>query len=417
MTEGGMENRVRARRGLSIWIATFAAAALAGAASAAALQCELPLLPGQPFTVGWPGSLDLDAAALKEAVDYASAHNSYSVRVYRHNCLAAKSTLDQLTENVPNNVWSTTKGVISMLVGRAEKLGKLSLDDPIGKYLPQFPVDPAHGAITIRQLLTQSSGLHFVWTPELAQVPDDEVQYTLDLPFDYPRGTHFEYGQTTITLLARVVQEAVGQDLQDFAHEQLFAPIGIERNWIWMRDRAGNTRGWADLYLAPVDLARLGHVMLRQGRWRDVQLLRSGYVKSASTPSAPNPYYGFLYWLNASDHGYTVAFPGARAIENRRMFESAPPDLYAFVGFRDQLIFVIPSLDMVVVRTGEPGNTQGNEQQLLTADSGEWHHEFFRKLMKSVKDVRYTDPGPYDWQDGSGLVIDIDHFLWVPPLP
>jgi hypothetical protein len=78
---------------------------------------------------------------------------------------------------------------------------------------------------------------------------------------------------------------------------------------------------------------------------------------------------------------------------------------------------VIQSLDMVIVRTGEPGNTQGNEQQLLTADSGKWHHEFFRLLMHAVKDVRYTDPGPYDWQDGSGLVIDIDHFLWVPPLP
>jgi hypothetical protein len=99
------------------------------------------------------------------------------------------------------------------------------------------------------------------------------------------------------------------------------------------------------------------------------------------------------------------------------MFESAPPDLYAFVGFRDQLIFVIPSLDMVIVRTGEPGNTSGNEQQLLTADSGEWHHEFFRMLMKSVKDISYTDPGPYDWQDGSGLVIDLDHFLWIPTLP
>jgi CubicO group peptidase (beta-lactamase class C family) len=393
-----------------------AAAWIACAApAAAAMQCDLPLLPGQPFTVAWPGAVDLDAALLAQAVDYAAAHNAYSVRVYRHNCLAAKSSLDQLTENVPNNIWSATKGVVAMLAGRAEKLGKLSLDDPIGKYLPQ--ADAAHAAITIRQLLTQSSGLHFVWTPELAGYPDDEVQYTLDLPFDYPRGTHFEYGQTTITLLARVVEEAVGQDLQDFAHEQLFAPIGIERNWIWMRDRSGNTKGWADLYMAPADLARLGHVMLKQGRWRDSQLIRREYVKNASTPSLTNPYYGFLYWLNASDHGYTVAFPGARAIEGRHMFDSAPYDLFMFVGFRDQLIMMIPSLDMVIVRTGEPGNTQGNEQQLVTADSGQWHHEFFRMLMRSVKDVRYADPGPYDWQDGSGLVIDLDHFLWVPPLP
>jgi hypothetical protein len=129
------------------------------------------------------GRVDLDAAALKQAVDYASAHNSYSVRVYRHNCLAAKSTLDQLTENVPNNVWSTTKGVISMLVGRAEKLGKLSLDDPIGKYLPQGrrgargDHDPpaAHAELGAALRLDARARRH----------PDDEVQYTLDLPFDY----------------------------------------------------------------------------------------------------------------------------------------------------------------------------------------------------------------------------------------
>jgi hypothetical protein len=88
-----------------------------------------------------------------------------------------------------------------------------------------------------------------------------------------------------------------------------------------------------------------------------------------------------------------------------------------FVGFRDQLIIIIPSLGMVIVRTGEPGNTQGNTQQMLTADSGEWHHEFFRLLMRGVEDQAIPDPGPYAWDSGEPVVIDIDHFLWVPPLP
>lgn len=71
---------------------------------------------------------------------------------------------------------------------------------------------------------------------------------------------------------------------------------------------------------------------------------------------------------------------------------------------------------MVIVRTGEPGNAQGNTQQMLTADSGEWHHEFFRLLMRGVEDQRIPDPGPYAWDSGEPLVIDIDHFLWVPPV-
>ena len=78
---------------------------------------------------------------------------------------------------------------------------------------------------------------------------------------------------------------------------------------------------------------------------------------------------------------------------------------------------IILSLDMVIVRAGEPGNTQGNTQQMLTADSGQWHHEFFRMLMRGVEDQAIPDPGPYAWDSGEPLVIDIDHLLWLPPLP
>ena len=80
-------------------------------------------------------------------------------------------------------MWSTTKGVTRCSPAAPRSSASLDLDDPIGKYLPQ--VDAEHAAITIRQLLTQSSGLHFVWPPELPGIPDDEVQYTIDLPFDY----------------------------------------------------------------------------------------------------------------------------------------------------------------------------------------------------------------------------------------
>ena len=73
-----------------------------------------------------------------------------------------------------------------------------------------------------------------------------------------------------------MIQEAVGQDLQDFAHEQLFAPIGIERIRTWVRDRANNTTGMGRSRLAPSELGRIGHVMLNQG---------PGAVGSYSPPS------------------------------------------------------------------------------------------------------------------------------------
>lgn len=79
--------------------------------------------------------------------------------MYRHGCLAGKSERDPLVETVPAPLASSSKGVFSLVLGRAVTLGKLKLDDPIGKYLPE--ADPEHGALSVRTLLNQNSGLKF----------------------------------------------------------------------------------------------------------------------------------------------------------------------------------------------------------------------------------------------------------------
>src|SRR5699024_7390993 len=110
------------------------------------------------------------------------------------------------------------------------------------------------------------------------------------LPFDHPPGSYFEYAQTPVTLLAAVVEAAAGQDLQDFAAAQLFEPIGITRDrWWWSRDAAGHTVGYASLSMRPVDLARLGTLLLDGGRWGPRQLIDPGYVDAMSASSPANP--------------------------------------------------------------------------------------------------------------------------------
>lgn len=371
-----------------------------------AYKCALPQA-GEDFATADAATLNLDETAVADALQYANQTNALSIRVYRHGCLAGEGLLDPLTGEVPNNVWSTTKGVVSMLTGRALQLGLLDLDDPIGKYIAE--ADAEHGAVTIRQMLTQSSGLRFVWTGDLNPANPDEVQYTLALPFDFEPGTEFTYGQTTVSLLAHAVERAVGEDLQAFAQRELFDKVGIVRDdWFWLRDRAGNTHGYAYLFMAPKDLARLGHVMLDGGRWSGERLLPAGYVAEAGAPSPTKGFYGYLLWTNAGDSGYTVEIPDSRPLQ-RPLIASAPRDLYAFVGFLDQIIFVIPSLDMVVVRTGLPGNYELDPQEMITAHAGRWMHEFFRLLMRGVQDQAIPDPGPYT---GNGPVaLDLQYFV------
>ncbi|ROH86527.1 class A beta-lactamase-related serine hydrolase [Stagnimonas aquatica] len=380
----------------------------------AALKCALPSADGgDDFQTAEPEALALDPAAVSQALLYATSTNAQSIRIYRHGCLAGKGALDTLTESIPNNVWSTTKGVTSMLVGRAVTLGKLRLDDSVGRYLPE--ADAEHAAITVRQLLTQSSGLHFNYTGDLLGVGGpDTVRYTLALPFDSAPGTDFTYGQTTVTLLAKLVEVAVGEDLQDFAQRELFGPLGIAReDWFWLRDRAGNTHGYAFLFIAPKHLARLGHLMLNGGVWNGGRLIDSGYVHAAGEPSATNPFYGYLLWSNRADSGYPVEFLSVPQRVEHPLVASAPRDLYMFVGFLDQIVFVIPSLDMVVVRTGLPGNYELDVQTVTSAHPGRWMHEFFRILMRGVKDQTIADPGPYAGYD-TPAPLDLQY--WVDPV-
>lgn len=375
----------------------------------AAARCALPAL-GEEFASLTPEQLDLDPAAVSQALLYANSTNALSVRIYRYGCIAGKGLLDPLMESVPNNVWSTTKGVVSMLTGRAIALGLLRLDDNVGKFLPE--ADAEHAAITVRDLLTQSSGLHFAWSGDLLELGGpDSVRYTLALPFDSPRGTDFTYGQTTVTLLAKLVERAVGYDLQEFAQQELFGPLGIARDdWFWLRDRAGNTHGYAFLFMPSKNLARLGQLMVNGGVWGERRLLTSGYVSDAGAPSSTNGFYGYLLWSNRSDSGYPVELLSDVQPVNHPLVASAPRDMFMFVGFLDQIVFVVPSLDMVVVRTGLPGNFELDLQTVTSAHPGRWMHEFFRILMRGVKDRSIADPGPYPGYD-TPLALDLQYFV------
>ena len=321
---------------------------------------------GGDFDEAAPDEVALDPEAVRAAIDYATRALAASVRVYRHDCLVGQSGADTDTRFVPAGLWSATKGIVSMLVGRAVQMGRLSVDDPIGRYLPD--VDVAHGAITVEQLLTQSSGLAFHWANDVAAGDGDSVAFTMALPFAHAPGTFYEYAQTTVTVLGAVVEAAVGQDLQAFAQAELFGPLGIPRDrWSWQRDVAGHTIGFAALAMAPVDLARIGTLLAHDGQWGDRRLIDPGYVAAMGASSATNPGYGYLLWTNRGDSFITPSSL-ARRTKDRPWLPAAPRDLFALSGMFDQFVWVIPSLDMVVVRTGFFGPSN-------------WGHEFFRILI------------------------------------
>lgn len=378
-------------------------------------QCQLPAA-GEDFQSASPGEVNLDPAAVDEAIAYATTHGRLSVQIFRHNCRVAAGPLDGLTDEIPNNVWSVTKSVISMIAGVAYDRKLIALDDPIGKYLPEGPGwgDAEHRAITISELLTETSGLNEAIVSEAVTVITDAStpQEALGEPFKYPPGTKFEYSQRVPDLMSFVLQQAIGEDIQTFAQTNLFDPIGIPSDsFFWLRDRSGDTYGYAFLFMPPTQLAKLGLLMQNSGSWNGQQLISSDWVSKVAQPSRTNPCYGYFFWTNRGKTCTGANIPSAQTL-NHSAIPSAPDDLFAMVGALQQNNFIIPSLGMTVTWTGVLGDTEPNLSVLLSATPGDLYYNFFRILMRGVEDVKVPDPGPFK---DDPLDLDINPLNYISP--
>lgn len=376
--------------------------------SPAATTCSTP---GAKWSTALPAAVALDEAKLQRAMDWATMHASLSVLVVRHGCLAGASRLDPVTAETALDGWSMTKSVTSMLVGRAVTMGLFDIDKPLSTWIPE--ADAAHGALTARHLLTMSSGLHHNWfrdPPFAGEVMPDQVRDALSLPFDETPGTTWEYAQTPVTLLLHMVERAVGVDIQKWAQANLFGPIGIEAGtWSWDRDRAGNTEGWAHLKMRPTDWARLGYLMLHRGNWNGAQLISKLYVMRSISRIPINQAYGHLFWLNG---GVDAVWPDVYGPDRGKgsAWPGAPADTFAMVGMQNQRVWVIPSLDMVIVRMGQPGELDADTRNSVwQSQPGMIDYEIPRMVVQAVTDVNFPDPGPYKM--GAPTVPPLDEGL------
>ncbi len=221
------------------------------------------------------------------------------------------------------DIQSVEKSALAALVGVALAQGHLaSLDQPVASLLPAAWAaeqdDPRAAAITLRHLLTMTAGFapgnqrsrsaRAAWTRPLASAP----------------GERFAYDNGAVPLVAAVLEAATGQKVPDYARRQLLAPMDIMEPAF----RPG-------LYLRTLDMAKLGLLFLRDGRWSGRQLLPAQFVaeatrvQTAGGPPVGMP-YGFFWWVLPQE-------------ARRRTFLGS--------GFSGQMVWVHPPLDLVVAVT------------------------------------------------------------------
>lgn len=284
------------------------------------------------------------------------------------------------TVETPHISWSVSKSALQALVGIAVQAGKLSLDDAVSKYLPDLAnaVDAQGHALKIRDLLEMSSciewaetyeGSDFTQSSVLAMLygsgRKDMAAYVTKKPLTCVPGSAWEYSSGNSVELMRVLRTIHGDDYATMPWKELFGPLGM-KSAVWETDTAGNFVASSYFYATPRDLARLGFLFLKDGVWKGQRLLPEGWTKYAAAPAAVLVRPGTP--VDASDglggpHWWSNAPIPEKGV--RSVWPAAPADTYAAWGHWGQFIFVIPSLDLVIVRTGDDRDNSFNENEML----------------------------------------------------
>lgn len=212
-------------------------------------------------------------------------------------------------ENEVRLLYSVTKPITGMAVGRLFTEGKWTdVDAPLASLLPEFARDPK-GAVTLRQMMSHTSGIREPKLPAWNQAAD-WLTAALRLPLESKPGAVYKYNNVPPQLTAIAVERAAGERMDRFVFRTLFQPLCIE-NFRWITDRAGYAAGYTGLFLSAYDLAKLGHLVVSRGEWNGERLLSEEWIRQSALEPP-----GLLWFVkpdvtyHSGDGGqYLVVFP------------------------------------------------------------------------------------------------------------
>jgi len=322
------------------------------------VRTTLPPAETMPWPMGdapdaTPPPAGIDRAKLAEAVDavFDPAALTAAFIVVHKGRIIAERYMDGITKDTQLESWSMGKSLTATLFGLLVRDGAYSLDQPAPVPLWQQPGD-ARQKIRVRDLMNMSSGLRFVGNQEpggarTQDYPDhyyiytgaiDAFTYSMTRPLEFEPGTEGRYRNSdplTIGFLVKQEVERRGETYLSWPQRALFDRIGIRRQ-VLEPDPYGNFLLTGYDYGTARNWARIGMLYLQNGMWMGQQFLPEGWSAFVSTP-APGwrrPEYGGLFWLNRIN-SWTL-----------------PPDTYLAAGAGGQNTYIVPSLDLVIVRMG-----------------------------------------------------------------
>jgi len=288
-----------------------------------------------------------------------------SPRPFARKCARARtpalSEPARLRLPVCRHACAACASVTSLLFGIAQAKASAdagNLDRPVldvfKKYSSIANVDDRKRSLTLRHLMTMRTSMDFWEQPypgspldQLNRSSDDWVKFVLDRPMTGTPGSAWAYNSGAAIAMGGVIRELSGRNVDDFARSELFEPIGATGE-TWARSPYdGLPHCGGGLNLKATDLARVGYLVLRHGRWGDREIVPRAWLDLTTAPvtrgspvffSSYGSAYGYFWWL----------FPTRRG--------GTDTGIIAASGSGGQWLFVIPSLDLVVAIVAAEGN-------------------------------------------------------------
>lgn len=303
----------------------------------------------------------ISAEASKAAQDYVTDKNSSAYMVWRNGSIETEQYFGDFDKDSLIVSKSLAKPISVIAVGRAISEGHISsLDQPVADFITEWEgTDKAK--ILVRHLLDMRSGL-------LPQGQSLEPEHVLNRAYMHPRhdevimheyplvdapGTRYDYANATAELVAPLIERATGVQYEDWVSNEILKPLGARGGEIWMNRDGGTPHSGCCILLPAETYMRFAVLYLQDGVWDGQQILPAGFITEVRTATPQNPHTGM---------GVYVAGPYVDKrgplnpdIALGQTLHSSPylaDDLFMFDGNGHQVAYMIPSADMVILRTG-----------------------------------------------------------------
>lgn len=281
-------------------------------------------------------------SAFQAAADYLRSCNGHALLVYREGRLVFEDYFNGHTREQPHRLASGTKSFVGVLAVMAVEDGLLQLDEKVSATLTEWQADPRKSRITIRQLLSLTSG---VAGGEIGDVPSYREAVKL-AEAKFPPGEKFQYGPVPFQCFGELLRRKLvsrKETVEGYLKRRLLGPIGL-KVLVWREDAEGNPQLPSGALLTAREWAKFGLLVLNRGAWEGRQLVSEKLLAECFHGTSAHPTYGLTFWLNAADE--------------------RPRDLVMAAGAGKQKLYIVPSQQLLVVQFAEAAR-RFQERELL----------------------------------------------------